>query len=262
MRGHVLSTTLVLSLLCQSMLVAEEPDAAKKWTDFFVGSWSRSTSSTLDGETSEAKTEWVCRSIGGGIVADGPDSEGGSYVSMMAWNGFDNCLHEFGRSTSGDNWRIQFEPVDAKTLKGEANGELEDGRTGAGICQITRTGPDSYDAVFEIKLNDGSTFRVKDQNTRKQQPRQIKNSERLEPMGYFIGTWKAEAPNGGVVTWTFSWGRNNSYIENEVVEKDSEGKVKLVHDGRLVWDKDARLIINRCINGAGKPPEFLLASGE
>jgi hypothetical protein len=256
MRLYVLCATLALSLLCQSILAAEESKAAKKWTDFFIGEWNRTTSVTLDGDTNESKTEWTCKSIGGGIVADGPDSGGGSYVAMMAWDGFDDCLHEFGSSTSGDSWQIHFKLGDGKILKGEATAELKDGRTGSGICQITRTGPNSYDAVFELELNDGSAFRVKDQNKRKRQPSQVKNSERLESMGYFIGTWKAETQDGGVVTWRFSWGRNKSYIKNEIVEKDREGKIKFTHDGRIAWDKNARLVINRCLDGAGNPQNF------
>jgi hypothetical protein len=237
-----------------SSLLAEENEVAKKWNDFFVGNWSRATTVTLDEETTKSKSDWNCKSVGGAITAEGGTGEGGKYIVMMAWDGFHDCLHEFGKNTEGDSWQIHFDPSDAQVLKGEATASLGDGRKGEGTCVIKRTGPNSYTAVFEAKLDDGSKFVVKDVNERKQRPPQ--NSQHLEAMAYFIGSWKAESENGATTTWTFKWGRNKNFIENAIVAKNPEGKIKWTDDGMLCWDKNAHLIINRLISGAGEPENF------
>ena len=97
---------------------------------------------------------------------------------------------------------------------------------------------------------------VTDDNKRKKAPEPPKNSEHLNRMKYFIGSWKAKAEDGGTTTWTFTWGRNKNFIENEIVEKDSAGKLKLANKGMLSWDNNAKRIINRCLDEAGNPQNF------
>lgn len=171
---------------------AKESEVARTWRDFFVGDWSRESIGEVDGEsTKKKKTSWTCERAGAAIIARGELPEGGTYVAMMAWNGYDESLREVARSTNGESWAVEFKPENNKTLCGEATGALADGRTGKGRCVITRIDADSYEAVFELKLNDDSTFRVKDVNTRKS-----------AELGLRFG---APVPLSGVVNQGLTW---------------------------------------------------------
>ena len=140
-----------------------------------LGAWSRESVVILDEQTNSEATEWTCEKLGSAIIAKGPTSDGGASADMMAWDGFHECLYEFGKLSSGDSWNIQFNVISADKLHGVATGALEDGRRGNGVCVIRKKGDDAYEAVFELILDDGSVFRQKDINMRK------KESERTTP---------------------------------------------------------------------------------
>lgn len=159
----------LLLVSSHSLVVAEESTEANEWLQFFVGDWKRASTILLDNQETKNVSDWSCKPAAGGAtnVSTGKTPEGDEWVDMFGWDGYHESIHEFGKMSAGDTWIIDFKIVDSRNLRGEAVGALPDGRKGKGSCAIERTGKDSYNAVFELTLNDGSKFKVTDKNTRK-----------------------------------------------------------------------------------------------
>ena len=170
---------------------------AREWNNYFVGEWHQAAEVKHGDKVTNRKSVWVCKQAGEDAFATTSTGSSvldeGEYVSLAAWNDQRGSLLEFGKISTGESWTIDFKPVGTDKLAGKALCHAH-GQQGEGTCTITRQDQNHYTAVFDVKLADGKTMRVTNENTRVAEVKGITFGER-EPLSNAVNTGDTWEPS-------------------------------------------------------------------
>ena len=159
----------VLSVLCLLDKPSEASEESSNWIKYFAGSWKVEgrTWTSGDGWTDEAVV--VTRELlaGDSTIVAKHSGNWGDTVAVLGIDGHSGKFFEYGSAANGNRWRIEFGTIESKKLAGKLMARLGDGTKGEGTMEVIRTGDDTYEYSWQLKLENGKEMRGTGKNRRK-----------------------------------------------------------------------------------------------
>ena len=159
----------VLSVLCVLDKPAEASEQSAKWIAYFAGSWQGETRLwTSDDGWTEESVAWTGELVAGDTTYISKGSGNwGDTLTVLGIDGHSGKLFEYGAAANGNRWRIVFETIESKKLAGKLMCAIGDGTKGEGATEIIRTGDDTYELTWYVKLENGKEMKGTAKNRRK-----------------------------------------------------------------------------------------------
>ena len=147
----------------------EASELSAKWIAYFAGSWEveSKTWTSDDGWTEESVVVIGELCAGDSTIIAKRSGNWGDAVIVLGIDGYSGKFFEYGAAANGNRWRIVFETVESKKLVGKLMAALGDGTKGEGATEIIRTGDDTYEYSWQLKLENGKEMKGTGKNRRK-----------------------------------------------------------------------------------------------
>ncbi len=84
----------------------------------------------------------------------------------------------------------------------------------------------------------------------------IKADSNLAGLDAFVGDWVSESDNGKRRTWSFSWDATHTFLNNQMIQYDSNGEVVWTLSALVGWDQENERLVNWGRGGKGQSMDF------